>query len=139
VDGEVVACNFLAKVSHAENTIEAPCVARIESAQGFRPIGEVADAAAELASFGRILVEKLRGAFVLAHLHGAVVGDDGDQPVVADLVHVIGGRENTGPNLGDRFRVVSLVACVSESGKTRSEEHTSELQSLTNLVCRLLL
>src|SRR5258706_2369582 len=25
------------------------------------------------------------------------------------------------------------------SGSTRSEEHTSELQSLTNLVCRLLL
>src|SRR5262249_60781722 len=27
----------------------------------------------------------------------------------------------------------------SESGRDRSEEHTSELQSLTNLVCRLLL
>src|SRR5258706_10701769 len=27
----------------------------------------------------------------------------------------------------------------SQAGKTRSEEHTSELQSLTNLVCRLLL
>src|SRR5258706_4504526 len=26
-----------------------------------------------------------------------------------------------------------------ENGKKRSEEHTSELQSLTNLVCRLLL
>src|ERR1039457_5095378 len=58
VDRVAVARDFLAKVSHAENTIEAPCVARIESAQGFRPIGEVADAAAELASFGRILVEK---------------------------------------------------------------------------------
>src|ERR1039458_7270087 len=74
VDGVAVARDFLAKVTHAENTIEAPCVARIESAQGFRPIGEVADAAAELASFGRILVEKLRGAFVLAHLHGAGSG-----------------------------------------------------------------
>src|ERR1019366_4526872 len=28
---------------------------------------------------------------------------------------------------------------VGEAGKFRSEEHTSELQSLTNLVCRLLL
>src|SRR5258706_9926826 len=27
----------------------------------------------------------------------------------------------------------------SKSGRNRSEEHTSELQSLTNLVCRLLL
>ena len=28
---------------------------------------------------------------------------------------------------------------VGEEGEKRSEEHTSELQSLTNLVCRLLL
>src|SRR5437016_10332658 len=28
---------------------------------------------------------------------------------------------------------------LAEDGHTRSEEHTSELQSLTNLVCRLLL
>src|SRR5437016_10943308 len=30
-------------------------------------------------------------------------------------------------------------ACCTPSPETRSEEHTSELQSLTNLVCRLLL
>src|SRR5258706_6742767 len=29
--------------------------------------------------------------------------------------------------------------CCAEHGVVRSEEHTSELQSLTNLVCRLLL
>src|SRR5438093_7611852 len=28
---------------------------------------------------------------------------------------------------------------VAQAGRVRSEEHTSELQSLTNLVCRLLL
>src|SRR5262249_61276414 len=32
-----------------------------------------------------------------------------------------------------------LADPVAVSGRTRSEEHTSELQSLTNLVCRLLL
>src|SRR5262249_59363056 len=35
-----------------------------------------------------------------------------------------------------------LLVCCGEMGRTpklRSEEHTSELQSLTNLVCRLLL
>src|SRR5438046_3750254 len=33
------------------------------------------------------------------------------------------------------------MSCTGEQlcGSTRSEEHTSELQSLTNLVCRLLL
>src|SRR5438093_8563296 len=30
-------------------------------------------------------------------------------------------------------------AALGDSGRVRSEEHTSELQSLTNLVCRLLL
>src|SRR5438046_7474451 len=32
-----------------------------------------------------------------------------------------------------------LVADALRAGQARSEEHTSELQSLTNLVCRLLL
>src|SRR5438093_5481691 len=31
------------------------------------------------------------------------------------------------------------LSCLSLRAKERSEEHTSELQSLTNLVCRLLL
>src|SRR5438046_8425480 len=32
-----------------------------------------------------------------------------------------------------------LLSASSRCSRTRSEEHTSELQSLTNLVCRLLL
>src|SRR5438046_7290179 len=36
----------------------------------------------------------------------------------------------------DRYRVAHRE---HRQGKPRSEEHTSELQSLTNLVCRLLL
>src|SRR5262249_58210174 len=32
-----------------------------------------------------------------------------------------------------------IVASIGAGGHLRSEEHTSELQSLTNLVCRLLL
>src|SRR5438046_7820564 len=40
-----------------------------------------------------------------------------------------------------RWRVSSSHACSCAAGERwrRSEEHTSELQSLTNLVCRLLL
>src|SRR2546426_6107931 len=38
--------------------------------------------------------------------------------------------------LGRRRRRVTSAAC---SSRTRSEEHTSELQSPCNLVCRLLL
>src|SRR5437016_11744831 len=33
----------------------------------------------------------------------------------------------------------TLITAVSPRGLNRSDEHTSELQSLTNLVCRLLL
>ena len=37
------------------------------------------------------------------------------------------------------WMVVSLLAMFSILSFIRSEEHTSELQSLVNLVCRLLL
>src|SRR5437016_11941521 len=40
---------------------------------------------------------------------------------------------------GRGMRVPSGPLLVSRTGAARSEEHTSELQSLTNLVCRLLL
>src|SRR2546427_9211658 len=38
-----------------------------------------------------------------------------------------------------RLRVEGAGRLVRGSGETRSEEHTSELQSQSNLVCRLLL
>src|SRR5262249_59722025 len=46
--------------------------------------------------------------------------------------------------LAGQLAVTSRAACsdhgdLSPDAKLRSEEHTSELQSLTNLVCRLLL
>src|SRR2546430_9043128 len=37
----------------------------------------------------------------------------------------------------DRLRILAAIACVIV--RLRSEEHTSELQSQSNLVCRLLL
>ena len=37
------------------------------------------------------------------------------------------------------FLIVALGSQVALAQNSRSEEHTSELQSLTNLVCRLLL
>src|SRR2546430_9547438 len=38
-----------------------------------------------------------------------------------------------------RTRLISCVSCFSSISWLRSEEHTSELQSQSNLVCRLLL
>src|ERR1019366_10772554 len=39
----------------------------------------------------------------------------------------------------NRFGGIFLRSCCGKNQNARSEEHTSELQSLTNLVCRLLL
>src|SRR5258706_2106492 len=43
------------------------------------------------------------------------------------------------PGRRGRLRLVRLRPAVERAARGRSEEHTSELQSLTNLVCRLLL
>src|SRR2546427_8979337 len=40
---------------------------------------------------------------------------------------------------GRAFHLGEAHACALEGGVARSEEHTSELQSQSNLVCRLLL
>src|ERR1019366_10777932 len=56
---------------------------------------------------------------------------------------IIGRRRNLAkPDIGDpeshRNRFLGVVLGGCRNKKSRSEEHTSELQSLTNLVCRLL-
>src|SRR2546426_6360453 len=48
-------------------------------------------------------------------------------------------RKALGDVLRDAERVRNLAALHPGSDETRSEEHTSELQSPCNLVCRLLL
>src|SRR5688572_31431128 len=49
-------------------------------------------------------------------------------------------RNDKRPDAGHpEFTPASRVELVSFGGKCRSEEHTSELQSQSNLVCRLLL
>src|SRR5438093_8753867 len=47
-------------------------------------------------------------------------------------------RQAAGDRRGEHPRVPGRV-CIRRDDRGRSEEHTSELQSLTNLVCRLLL
>src|SRR5262245_65541842 len=50
------------------------------------------------------------------------------------------GRSGATADLAARFRLpVLLVLDVAGQSQSRSEEHTSELQSLRHLVCRLLL
>src|SRR2546427_8782095 len=54
----------------------------------------------------------------------------------ADSIHVLRGMRKRGAN-AKLSGVVSTLPVVTGLG--RSEEHTSELQSQSNLVCRLLL
>src|SRR5205814_8417025 len=49
---------------------------------------------------------------------------------------VCGGSESTSPLSS---RASTIASPCAASGEVRSEEHTSELQSLRHLVCRLLL
>src|SRR5690242_21108626 len=55
-----------------------------------------------------------------------------------DLEPVV-GQADIGRQEGFGFRMPQVMADVGEKRAPRSEEHTSELQSHVNLVCRLLL
>src|SRR3712207_6846913 len=60
------------------------------------------------------------------------------------LTHEIIGRQFTLPhivsgNIGNILKTTLIVLCQRHYAMTRSEEHTSELQSRQYLVCRLLL
>src|SRR5437016_7843321 len=75
------------------------------------------------------------GAGVLVDRIALLVG--GDHPLTRDVGHRGGDfPESRAQQLGDELLGRAPGKHLRER---RSEEHTSELQSLTNLVCRLLL
>src|SRR2546427_3333667 len=63
--------------------------------------------------------------------------------VARDVRHEVGGRPHVrgivGPDVAREEEPVATDAGVDGHVLSRSEEHTSELQSQSNLVCRLLL
>src|SRR5690606_41942949 len=61
---------------------------------------------------------------------------DGDQTVGAQRVGLAPGARGVDDGVGDD---VGVVTGLGAGAHQRSEEHTSELQSRENLVCRLLL
>src|SRR5437016_7196834 len=63
--------------------------------------------------------------------------DHGDETIVAGLRSI--GSVDPLRDFCDSVGVKYFMTAASWVMKYRSEEHTSELQSLTNLVCRLLL
>src|SRR5437016_10452626 len=76
------------------------------------------------------------------HILLALAGEDlHGYGIMIEVARQSGGQYKLGPGtLYDNLRKLLTQGCVEEMQKrARSEEHTSELQSLTNLVCRLLL
>src|SRR5688572_31947292 len=71
-----------------------------------------------------------------AVLNGGGTGHIRTDVVALDQV-VVRGQENTGK--GVARQQIAIERCQPADDVVRSEEHTSELQSQSNLVCRLLL
>src|SRR5437016_10110212 len=70
---------------------------------------------------------------------GAVIGVAVDRGGNVWAFDRCGGDTCSGSKLAPILKFDSSGRLVNSFGAGRSEEHTSELQSLTNLVCRLLL
>src|SRR5690606_42156516 len=78
-------------------------------------------------------------------LHDALPICKSRRRIVRDVIRIAGSRIR--PRIEIRFRRCIRCLCIDDQcfvaaqrpGGTRSEEHTSELQSRENLVCRLLL
>src|SRR5438093_8372817 len=87
---------------------------------------------------------------IRSHLDHPVIDGDGHwvefDPVFSERMRkVCGDKAGDGFNAAMKTTVDALSMTIAERKRRRvaqpgrSEEHTSELQSLTNLVCRLLL
>src|SRR5258706_6127455 len=68
--------------------------------------------------------------------HIGLLGDQNRHALFEQFNRRIGSRRRPEQR---RHPVAGLRPALAAAGVSRSEEHTSELQSLTNLVCRLLL
>src|SRR5258706_6073708 len=74
-------------------------------------------------------------------LHDALPISDHSAPVVTfEVTYQVGSRNEVTGTTGATHILEHMMFKGSDAfNDARSEEHTSELQSLTNLVCRLLL
>src|SRR2546430_9444873 len=80
----------------------------------------------------------LAGQPALSVERGRAAGAGGGDSLPVGAVDDVAGREDALDG-GARRRLVDQQVAVGVGGELRSEEHTSELQSQSNLVCRLLL
>src|SRR5215467_2922956 len=86
----------------------------------------------------RALVRDRSKAVALAELPGVELVE-GDMARTETLDHVLGGIDRALMISSPNLQMLETQCRFVDACKARSEEHTSELQSPCNLVCRLLL
>src|ERR1700761_1913320 len=104
---------LLTQIAASEEAFEGIRGAGVVSAEDKVAVGEKTDAA-PIAMLGRrVIVEELRTAFILPHLHMSVVGNDSNKTIVADLMDVIGLRAPCLVDGQHSFGIRGLVAGVA--------------------------
>src|SRR5262249_56630342 len=85
--------------------------------------------------------ERATGIDNVVHEHASIAGNITDYVHHLGLARAFAALVDDGERRIDPFRQAARTHYAADVGRHyhRSEEHTSELQSLTNLVCRLLL
>ena len=118
IDDVRVRRDALLQVAHAEDAIEGCGGASVVRTEYEAVVVRQEADSSSIAIFLRAeVVEELWTAFILTNLYMAVVGSDGNETVVAYLMHMVGGRA---PNLVDRQygeRVSELIAGISVGGE----------------------
>src|SRR2546430_11537345 len=83
--------------------------------------------------------EKLVSAVVICRVHGDCLAGPLGTDVPKRRTHAIAGDRRISAGSADARRGCAGAGADDTTFPSRSEEHTSELQSQSNLVCRLLL
>src|SRR5262249_38392302 len=104
----------LSEVANTKGTMKRGRVARIVAADYSLAVGEVSESARELPALWRVIIQELRRTFILADANMPIIRSDGNNPVIPDLVNVLGGQKNSGIYFSLCFRIVDLVARITK-------------------------
>src|SRR3712207_3543802 len=92
--------------------------------------------------FDRVLAVNVRGTFLMSQAAGRRMierGSGGTIVNVASIAGLVGGNPDYMQTVGYNSSKGAVISMTRDLATSRSEEHTSELQSRQYLVCRLLL
>src|SRR5258708_301848 len=110
-----MARNFFAEIPNPKHAVKAVGVPGIKRPHGCCPIGKLSEPAGETSSLRRIIVQKLRSAFILPYPNMPVVRGNCHNAIVAHLMNVLGCSQYSRVHLGHSFRIFDLIAGVMKS------------------------